>query len=111
MAVYHKNNIPCVYLWPDNLGALDWILKRRITETLLKYNKNLLLIKQQWNDYTEKNGIGILIFIGLTVYNWKSKWKYLFISLLLINFLFECVKRIKKLKKLKKSKWVSSNKG
>jgi hypothetical protein len=32
--IYKKNNIPCVYLYPDNFGILDVILRRRLRDTL-----------------------------------------------------------------------------
>ena len=44
MSVYTKNKIPCIYLWPDNLGTLDWMFKRRMRATLLKYNKKSTLL-------------------------------------------------------------------
>src|SRR3989344_6753685 len=77
MQIYTKNKIPCVYLWPDNLGTLDWILKRRITQALLKYDRKLTIVKLQWEDYIAKKGIVIIIFIVLIAYSWKTNWSYL----------------------------------
>jgi len=111
MSIYAKNGIPCVYLWPDNLGTLDWILKRRITETLLKYDKKWQLVKIQWKDYTDKMGIGLWIVVAMAVYLWKTNpwsigWSYTFLGILIVGGAGEIYIRFKKLKKIKNGlKW------
>jgi hypothetical protein len=35
--IYEKNNIPCVYIYPDNLGILEYIFRKRLKEELKKY--------------------------------------------------------------------------
>ena len=107
MAVYAKNRIPCVYLWPDNLGTLEWILNRRIKEVLLKYNKKFLLLKLLWHEYMKKRGLGILLFIGLAAYTWDSNWRLLFIGGIVFDILQEVFQQVKRISKLKKSKWAS----
>lgn len=107
MAVYYKNKIPCVYLWPDNLGTLDWMLKRRLRETLLKYNKRWTLFKYEWENYTAEYGL-ILIGIGFLIYFVKpTVWRIVIIIYLLCTLYISINKYVKKLLKLKKSRWVS----
>ena len=107
MAVYHKNNIPCVYLWPDNLGTLDWMLRRRLREVLLKYNKKWILFKYEWENYTAEYGL-ILIGICVLIYFVKhTGWRIAIIIYLLYTLYISIKKYVKRLLKLKKSKWVS----
>src|SRR3989344_6109007 len=112
MQIYTKNKIPCVYLWPDNLGTLDWILKRRITEVLLKYDKKWQLIKLQWRDYTDKLQKGFMVFFVLMFYDmWKkNQWTrngtYAIIGVIAIGGIAETYSRVKKIKKIKEGiKW------
>jgi hypothetical protein len=107
MRIYYNNKIPCVYLWPDNLGTLDWMLKRRITEVYLRYNMKLQLFNHEFDSYLNKKGLGILILIGLAIYNRGNLWLFLFIGMIVVDVIIESFKRIKKLKKIKELKWVS----
>jgi hypothetical protein len=36
--VYKINKIPCIYVYPDNLGILNFIFKRRLKNVLKEYN-------------------------------------------------------------------------
>jgi hypothetical protein len=45
MKVYAANKIPCVYLWPENLGFLKQALNYRIEKELRKKKKNKHLIR------------------------------------------------------------------
>ncbi|MEK6835058.1 MAG: hypothetical protein AABX61_02225 [Nanoarchaeota archaeon] len=67
--VYEKNNVPCFYLYPDSLGILNFIFKRRLKEVLKKHNKKWQLFKINWNLFQEKHGLGILIFILLLIFS------------------------------------------
>lgn len=109
MAVYHKNRIPCIYFWPDNLGTLDWMFKRRLREVLLKYNKLFILFKFEWENYMEEYGL-ILFGLGALVYFVKHTWwKVAILLYLLLTFYISITKYVKRLLKIKKSKWVSGN--
>ena len=108
MAIYYKNKIPCVYLWPDNLGTLDWILKRRIRETLLRYNKWWYLFKHEFDQYSVEYGFFIVLLIVGIFYTNDPTWE-LVLSLLLLLLLWQSVvKSVKTLKKLKTSKFASN---
>jgi hypothetical protein len=112
MSVYHKNKIPCAYLWPGNLGNLDWIIKRRIRETLLKYDKKLMLLKFEWGDSGED--LASIIIAGFLCYYFFTELSY-FLGIITILFilytLFDKIRiRLKKLNKLKKTKWVRGKK-
>lgn len=107
MAVYHKNNIPCVYLWPDNLGTLDWSLRRRLREVLLKYNKKWSLFKYEWSNYTVEYGL-LLIGIGVLIYFVKdNRWRIAIGVYLLYTIYYSVNKYVQCLRKIKKTKWGS----
>ena len=38
--IYELNNIPCIYLYPENLGTINFIFKRRLKDVLKKYKMN-----------------------------------------------------------------------
>jgi len=110
MAIYHKNKIPCVYIWPDNLGTLDWMLKRRMREVLLKYNKTFYLLKFEFQDFMEKDGIGFIVITILLFYTKDITIKWILTIILLLGMYNIIKEKLKRLNKLKKSKWVSGNK-
>ena len=108
MAVYYKNNIPCVYLWPDNLGTLDWILKRRIRETLLRYKMWWYLFKHEFDQYSYEHGLFLLLII-VGIYYVNDPTGKLMLSLFLLLVLWQSVmKSVRTLRKLKTSKFVSN---
>ena len=107
MAVYHKNKIPCIYLWPDNLGTLDWMFRRRLRETLLKYNKKLTLLNYQLENYLEEYGISIIILVAIIYFNQDIRWR-IGVSIFLAGHLYGSIRKyVQRLSKIKRSKWVS----
>jgi len=66
--IYAENNIPCVYLYPDNLGILNFIFKRRLKNELKKHKMKWQLFKINWNIFQEKHLLWILVFILLTFF-------------------------------------------
>ena len=38
MRVYGKNKVPCMYLYPENLGIIDYVFHVRMLEALKKFN-------------------------------------------------------------------------
>ncbi len=111
MAVYFKNNIPCIYLWPDNLGTLSWIFRRRLRETLLKFNKSGLLWKYELKNYWNREDVLIMIIIlGSLFYLIKNMIFRIFLILIIIHKLCtDWYKLKKKLERINKSKWASNN--
>jgi hypothetical protein len=47
--VYKLNNIPCIYIYPDNLGYIDYIFKRRLLKALHTYNLKKKLLRYWWD--------------------------------------------------------------
>jgi hypothetical protein len=74
--VYRKNNLPCIYLYPENLGIIDFVFTKRLIVEL----KNKSLIKQlrlfQLKRFIADRGfVFIWIFLSLIFYNGDDNWK------------------------------------
>ena len=66
--VYSRNNIPCIYIYPDNLGVLDFIFKRRLRE-VFKQHPELVFQKFLYNlDILHDEYIVYSIIIGVLIY-------------------------------------------
>lgn len=68
--VYVQNEIPCIYLYPENLGIIHYSFNKRLREVLKKYGlKNELFrfnLKLFW-EADKSSFIGLVILIGLLV--------------------------------------------
>lgn len=92
MRIYELNKIPCVYIYPDNLGILGFIFRRRIKKELQKCpNLKWQLFKLNWEIFMEKFGLGglVLVFIIYFVNNWI--WK-IGLSIILILHIYTSIK-------------------
>ena len=74
--VYRKNNLPCIYLYPENLGIIDFVFTKRLIVELKKKS----LIKQlrlfQLKRFIADRGLLFLwIFLSLALYNGDNNWK------------------------------------
>ena len=90
--VYNENNIRCIYLYPDNLGILGLIFKRRLKKELLKSPKlKWQLFKLNWEIFSEKFGLtGILLVILILVIN--EWWGKAGVSILLLLHIYTSIK-------------------
>ena len=89
--VYEQNRIPCVFIYPDNLGILNFIFKRRLKLELKKYNKRWGLFKLNLNLFIEKNYALELIVLGFLIFYTQDNLK-LFLSLVFIWELYKDLK-------------------
>lgn len=53
--IYTKNNVPCIYIYPDNLGIIDYVFERRIREVFkmhpeLKFQLFLFNLHEFWSE-------------------------------------------------------------
>jgi hypothetical protein len=65
--VYLKNKIPCIYIYPENLGILDYTFDKRIQQVLKEHHKEKELLSYQLfklvnGEYERLFFIGIFIF-------------------------------------------------
>ena len=79
MEVYEKNNIPCIYIFPNNLGILEFIFRWRLEKELKKYPelKFQLLKYKLWrfNKFFEVSCFlfVVMIFLSIILENMLSK--------------------------------------
>lgn len=76
--VYEENKIPCVILYPDNLGILNFIFKRRLKKELEKYHMKWELFKLNCSIFIEKNYFIELIIFGFLIYYSTDYLRYFF---------------------------------
>jgi len=84
--VYDANNLPCVYIYPENLGILPFLFKRRAIEALRKNGKLKKLKKYRWKlffDFIFEEwvrpktflillGLGFFISTGIFLFYWGA---------------------------------------
>jgi hypothetical protein len=86
--VYKENNIPCVYIYPENLGFLNKVLKRRIKKVLQDHKElRWQLFQLNWDIFIEKFGLIELLLILFILYAQGILWKIgLFVLLVILVF-------------------------
>ncbi|WJJ95746.1 hypothetical protein [Algibacter luteus] len=90
--VYEENDIPCIFIYPENLGIIEFILPTRAIKEFKKHNltKGLWLFRLNflWG-YKRDN---IIFFIGLVFYMiwgnfvWEEDSNFIFIIIFFICY-------------------------
>ena len=91
--IYEKNKIPCIFLYPDNLGILNFIFIRRLKNVLKKYDMKWQLFKCNFLIFQEKYLIGFVILIVLTTYI-ENMWARGIFIILILNIIHSSIKEI-----------------
>ncbi|WP_321289391.1 hypothetical protein [uncultured Sunxiuqinia sp.] len=67
MKVYHSNGVKCLYLYPENLGIIDYVFHARMLETLKKFRMypQLRYYKLRRLFHQKQNNI---IWVAITLY-------------------------------------------
>ena len=94
--VYTNNRIPCVYLYPDNLGILNFILFKRVTKVLKQYGLKWQLLKWIHEIMMHKFGlffIGLIILIFVVKESSTRMWLILFG---IVGYLYEFIVEYRK---------------
>lgn len=74
--VYRKNNIPCIYLYPENLGIIDFVFtKRLIAELQKKSMTKELRLFQLKRLIADRGSLFVLMLISILVYNGDFNWE------------------------------------
>lgn len=104
--IYKENNIPCIYIWPNNLGIFNWIFKERLRAVFIEHKRNWMLFKFELGEFIKEMW---LVFLILTTigYGAKNQWIALsagiiivIICLIYIRYIKLKHKRIRKRHKL-----------
>lgn len=88
--VYKQNQVPCVFLYPENLGYLHFAIDHRLLETLKENHKEEALKKYKWWklwNASKGNFVGIVLFTFLFFYflATKESGKLFMVLLVLYN--------------------------
>lgn len=90
--IYAKNKIPCLYLYPDNLGILEYIFYRRLKKVLQEHKElNYQLFKLNFRMLWEKYAL-ILIILIIFIYSIKELIPRIFLSIIFLIILAHGVK-------------------
>lgn len=74
--VYRKNNLPCIYLYPENLGIIDFVFtKRLIVELQKKSMKKELRFFQLKRLIDDRGSLFIWLFLSILVYAGNYNWQ------------------------------------
>lgn len=65
--IYMENNIPCIYIYPENLGVIDYLFPWRLEELLIKYKKRKPLILHQFKGLADDT-IQVVLLMILTIF-------------------------------------------
>ena len=75
--IYKENSIPCVYIYPENLGVIQYIFPYRVWKVLKNHNLRKQLIRFSLFIFLKKNGNYISVILAIF-----SVWFYYFNDLL-----------------------------
>ena len=91
--VYEDNDIPCIFLYPENLGIIDFIIPSRAIKEFKKHKliKGLWLfrLKFLWL-YKQENIILFLILLSLIIWGdfvWEENSNFILIVIAILSYL------------------------
>lgn len=74
--VYRKNNLPCIYLYPENLGIIDFVFTKRLIEELKKKSMTKQLRLFQFKRFIDDRGsLFLWLLLSILVYNGDFSWE------------------------------------
>lgn len=71
--IYKENNIPCIYIWPNNLGIFNWIFKERLRAVFMEQKRNWMLFKFELGEFLKEVWLALFILAGIG-YSGKNQW-------------------------------------
>jgi hypothetical protein len=92
--VYLKNHIPCVILYPENLGIIEFIFPKRMLDVMNRYKLEKELKRYKWKMMLEQSQFRpVLIILTLVLiayyYPWKDKmWLTVGLGLIIYQLYF-----------------------
>jgi hypothetical protein len=67
MKVYAANNIPCIYLYPENLGILSYVFHKRMIKELKCHDLKFQLFRYKWKRFRGNTRVLNLIIIPIYI--------------------------------------------
>lgn len=66
--VYYKNNIPCIYIYPENLGIIEFVFPKRLIEQLTFHSMKKELFKFQFKRFwDDRNDLFLFLFLATLI--------------------------------------------
>ncbi|MGV6844938.1 MAG: hypothetical protein ACWA42_02280 [Lutibacter sp.] len=65
--VYIKNNIPCIYIYPDNLGIIDFTFPARMVKVLKTHGMDKELLKYRMKQFIDDRG-NLFFYLALMLF-------------------------------------------
>lgn len=65
--VYYKNNIPCIYIYPENLGIIEYTYPTRMVKELKVHHMDKELFKFQSKQFIDDRG-NLFFFLALMLF-------------------------------------------
>jgi len=91
MKVYSKNNIPCIYIFPENLGIIKYSFENRLKKELNKHNFKKELFRLNLNQMIDKRGSSfsylIIFLILLILFQFDRRAEYYWQSTVIVGLL------------------------
>jgi hypothetical protein len=74
--VFRKNNLPCIYLYPENLGIIDFVFTKRLIAELQNKSLTKQLRKFQLKRFMDDRArLFIWFFLGVIFLNGDFTWQ------------------------------------
>jgi hypothetical protein len=70
MRVYGQNGVPCVYLFPENLGTLEHSFRRRAAEALHRAGMKRELFRLNLKFWLQDHRLDLMLAVGLIFLTW-----------------------------------------
>ena len=102
--VFIENNIPCVYIYPENLGILEFTLPTRLALVLKEHNYSKQLLKLRYKVFKSEGGNANILWLITGTYLLFFKYNNEFDSavILFVFILYHSVKLFSKIKMILK---------
>ena len=101
--VFRENKIPCVYIYPENLGIIEFSFERRLINVLRDHRKNkellryrLILLKKRSNDYLGHIFLGLILIVLFS----ESQWLVLIPLIWVAYTVYKIYREWKRIKKM-----------
>mgnify|MGYP003625343019 CR=1 FL=1 len=74
--IYENNYIPCVYLYPENLGVIEFVFPKRLIEQLTFHSMKKELLKFQLKRFIDDRGsLFLWLFIAVLFLAFNFDWQ------------------------------------
>lgn len=74
--VYEKNKLPCIYIYPENLGIIEFVFPKRLIEVLEKHSMKKELLRFQLKRFIDdRGGLFLWLFLALLFLAFNFDWK------------------------------------